>query len=186
MAFIYDADDGEAALLRELFGPTVTEVVFYDYDFPDEQEANWEQALATLADGSEISLDPTHERWREIEDLCSERGQTVKFVLTLPEPEQPTPDFSCAECGTTEAETYVVTGPAQDGEDRTEVCLACHRTLDTRPVTGQFTPAEVETLLHTAAELHDGVEPDDLSDLQTSLLARLVTAWRAQIEEPTA
>ena len=42
-------------------------------------------------------------------------------------------DYVCAECGTTEASTYVVT--TLDASDphgtRTEVCLACHEALTT-------------------------------------------------------
>jgi hypothetical protein len=44
--------------------------------------------------------------------------------VTDPEP------FTCAECGTGEAETYVVTGAVDDYEGRTEVCLARHEALD--------------------------------------------------------
>jgi hypothetical protein len=42
------------------------------------------------------------------------------------------PTFACAECGTTEATTYVVTfldGDQTDPEARTEVCLPCHEEI---------------------------------------------------------
>lgn len=37
-------------------------------------------------------------------------------------------EYACAECGTTEAQTYVVTtlDPENPRESRTEVCLSCH------------------------------------------------------------
>lgn len=37
--------------------------------------------------------------------------------------------FSCAECGSGDAESYVVTGEVDDREGRTEVCLPCHDVL---------------------------------------------------------
>lgn len=37
--------------------------------------------------------------------------------------------FCCAECGTVTADTYVVTGPVHDRDNRTEVRLSCHEKL---------------------------------------------------------
>lgn len=37
--------------------------------------------------------------------------------------------FCCAECGTFDAATYVVTGAVHDQDNRTEVCLSCHDEL---------------------------------------------------------
>lgn len=105
MAFIYRAYPDEAALLRELFGDTITDVMFWDYDFPTEQDENWELAQATLADGTTRDLKPsTCDRWEEIEALCLARGETVKFGLTVP-PKV----FNCRYCG------YPLT-PAAPGE----------------------------------------------------------------------
>lgn len=44
-------------------------------------------------------------------------------------------DFSCAECGTTTATTYVVTTLDRENprDTRTEVCLDCHQGIEGFP-----------------------------------------------------
>jgi hypothetical protein len=57
-------------------------------------------------------------------------GQVVADLLTSVIP--PSTPFVCAECGTTEATTFVVTfldGDQSDPEARTEVCLPCHQEI---------------------------------------------------------
>ncbi len=92
---MYRANPDEAKLLRELFGDTVTEVTFWDHDFPDNEKEWWGAATGTLADGSEGVLTPEDcDRWDEIEELCSARDETVKFILTIPPLQTALPTFS--------------------------------------------------------------------------------------------
>jgi hypothetical protein len=53
--------------------------------------------------------------------LALELAEAVKAEQIYP--------FTCAECGTVDAESYVVTGEVDDREGRTEVCLPCHDVL---------------------------------------------------------
>ena len=83
MAFVYRADEEEARIIREAFGPTVAEVVFYDPEFPDEDEP-W-CVLANDADGKQIG--ERTQKIDEVEELFEipgNRDETVKFWLTLP------------------------------------------------------------------------------------------------------
>lgn len=60
-------------------------------------------------------------------ELCNVVAELAEIVRDL---EQPAPDFSCAECGTTDAVTYVVTQlDREDPATRTEVCLRCHHEI---------------------------------------------------------
>ncbi len=124
MAFIYRAYPDEAKLLRELFGDTVTEVMFWDHDFPDQEEEHWGAATGTLADGSEVQLTPqTCDRWEEIEDLCEARAETVKFGLTVPPPAKSLPNFDHARAPTKLTHNHRLDRP--DWVPVPDTCPAC-------------------------------------------------------------
>lgn len=62
-------------------------------------------------------------RWHGDDNPCDYCGQvSADPIHAVPVPVP----FTCADCGTDTADTYVVTGAVDDREGRTEVCLPCH------------------------------------------------------------
>lgn len=85
MASFYNADPDEAAHLRELFGERTVQVVFYDFDFPDQEDSHWESVVALDAAGETVrSMAPGEPRWWEVEEIAAFYGESVKFGIDLP------------------------------------------------------------------------------------------------------
>jgi DNA-directed RNA polymerase subunit M/transcription elongation factor TFIIS len=80
----------------------------------------------------EVSMDD-HGRWslvtadpRDGGYVTRVRGDLAAGTIEVAE----TTDFACAECGTKDAHTYVVTTLDQgDPSTRTEVCLSCYEAI---------------------------------------------------------
>lgn len=82
MAFVYPADQDEIEMARAAFGEHVAEVVFYDPEFPEDDEP-W-VAVAYDADGNQIGTASDNDVPRpEIMDVPGERDETVKFWLKV-------------------------------------------------------------------------------------------------------
>lgn len=84
MAFAYTAEDHEVDILREIFGPDVRSVTFYDFDYPDEESGHWAMVYAYDSDDVLIAaIDNGDERMTKLDEIASDRDETVKFILSL-------------------------------------------------------------------------------------------------------
>lgn len=78
MAFIHLTDTHETTVLREVFGPDVANVCFWD---AEEGGGKFNQVVGYAADGRELATitpDQPHALAR-LTELASDRGETVKF-----------------------------------------------------------------------------------------------------------
>ena len=85
--FQHMAEPEEEDVLRRVWGPTVTEVTFWDADFPEEAieatGSRWELAEAFAHTGRLWSLRPGDAGWEHLEPMLRARGETVKFGLRI-------------------------------------------------------------------------------------------------------
>lgn len=79
--FVYTATTEEAAVITRVFGAEVEEVTFYDFDYPEDAPGWWEEITAT--GGVLESVSPGDSGYDELEEIASERDQTVKFGLRI-------------------------------------------------------------------------------------------------------
>ncbi|MET0711073.1 MAG: hypothetical protein ABWZ30_01015 [Jiangellaceae bacterium] len=79
--FLYRADAFESKCLREVFGDDVTQVTFWD---AEEGGGKFVQAEGYAADDTPVKkVTPGQPGWDTLEEVISERGETVKYGLSL-------------------------------------------------------------------------------------------------------